>query len=495
MQKKLDWICIILTPLLLTLSIFYPALNFLTWVALIPLFNAIHLKQPSHAFLRGWVAGAIFFSLLLYWMAIPILDYGGNYAYIGMMGLLFAFTIMGIFWGIFALSTSYFMHIKFPLILWPALWTLIEVIRINLMPFLPLGMVGHSQAFSTYTVQLGDLFGTPGISFLIVFFNAMIFFYIKQKISLTFFIPLLSALILITTIYAVYSINALEESHLEAGLIQANIPQHEKRDPSLQDRNLNIHMDLSKDVRSQSDMIIWPETSIPFDPINNEEERTSFAEIIKPLNVPLFAGLFSRNGSRNEDCSQLYNKVALFKDGKPNEKYRKMWLVPFGEYLPFPLIFEGIYQNIDISLSQVTPGEDINVFQLNEITWAAPICYEILNSGLIREMATKADMIITLSNEAWFRDSKGLSLLWGITVMRAVEFRTPILKVANTGYSGFINALGHAQTLPANTRVSQTITIKTHKTYSPYSHMGDLPFICILLLIIIAHNPTKFRAP
>lgn len=477
MNNRLPFYCALLSSILLSLSFFTPTGVFGAHIALLPLFFLLDRDEIKKRTFYSWIAGGLFFTILFYWIAVPVIDYGGSYRYLALPGMVVVCFSLGVFWALFALWAPFFLQKRrgFPLLSIPALWTLLEFLRTILFPPLPLGLLGHTQTQIPFLIQTADLFGTLGITFLVVFTNTFLFLLFTHRVKRK---EVLLVLLFASTIlvYGVLSMGTVEEENLlTLGIVQSNIPQEEKWDHNFQERNIQRHLKPTEEMALEVDLVIWPESAIPVDPYRHPHTWAPIAQTIKEIGVFVFTGILSFQNTT------LYNSAFLLEDGEPTQRYNKLYLVPFGEYIPFSSLLFWV----DTGLHSITPGEELQIFQYQDITLASPICYEILHTPLMRQMARDSDFLINLSNEAWFKNTHGLPLLFQILIMRTVELRRPIVKVANTGISGYVNARGEViDVLPPFTFQYETVTVKRSTKDSLYMKYGDFPLILLLFIIL-----------
>jgi len=448
-------------------------LAFLAWIAFIPLLWLLEKYPPRLCFGAGWLGGSLFFILLLHWLAIPVWNFGGTYKYPGLIGLILVLILMGISWGLFTyLARKISENFAFNALLFlPFLWTSIELLRVFIFPPLPLGIAGYSQAPYPELIQGASIFGVAGISFLIVFFNVGLWLLIKGDYHR---IPLTLVLILImggNAFFGYFVLQKPQEEIMEVGLVQGNIPQEEKWDYQRREENLQAHLQPSKQMDGEVDLILWPETSIPTTRLGNNVSWRQMENNFEPLTTPVLAGILAPvNG-------MVHNTALLLEEGQVLMRYDKNWLVPFGEYVPL----SGILGWVDTGFIPTKAGDEKKIFSYENWNWATPICYEILNQGLIRRMSREGEILFNQSNEAWFEDSIGLPVLWNVGILRAVEVRRPVVKAANTGYSGWVDDLGRTRELfPHLQHHYEEITVESTNLTSIYRDWGNLPLFLFL---------------
>ncbi|MCX8012146.1 MAG: apolipoprotein N-acyltransferase, partial [Desulfobacterota bacterium] len=171
----------LISGILLTLS--FPKINFsfLAWVGFFPFFLAIENRPPGEAFFLGWLAGIAHFATLLYWVTIAMTNYGGFSLWISTFLLILLSLYLGLYVGIFGGLLSFFRsrYLYVSIFVPPILWVLLEYLRTHLLSGFPWGLLGYSQFRHLYLIQISDLTGVYGVSFLLVLVNVSSYLIIR----------------------------------------------------------------------------------------------------------------------------------------------------------------------------------------------------------------------------------------------------------------------------------------------------------------------------
>lgn len=446
---KHNWLTKLLLPiisgLLTGISFYSPQLYFLNWFSLVPLLLVIKTQTPGEAFRSGLLSGISFFVIIFYWLIYPQLIF--DLPLLLAVGLVMLLCILlSFFWGIFTYLANYVIKNYRSVILFliPAIWTGLEYLRTIITSNLTFGTLGYSQAYFPILIQIADLTGVYGVTFFIILINVFMYELIlsfTSKSSLNKLkIIMVSFVILFVIIYGLFNLKQpLNERimTLKLGLVQPNIPQKIKWTEQYRTDIINRYINLTEElITTQNlDLIIWPETAVPF--ILNEANSTwqkYFFQKIQMFKTPLFTGIL------NKINNNIYNQAILINSNSQIiRSYNKLKLVPFGEYMPFRSQLPNWINDLIVDK---TPGNQINNFNLKNTIWATPICSEILNSKLVNKLARRNQFLINLSNEAWFKKSNAPLEIWQATILRAVENNIPIIKVSNTGITGVIGPHG-----------------------------------------------------
>ncbi|MDY7032316.1 MAG: apolipoprotein N-acyltransferase, partial [Thermodesulfobacteriota bacterium] len=261
------------------LIIIFPHFNMeaIVWFSLIPLFWAIQEKRLHHGFYLGAITGFVFFLGLVYWVFIAVSRYGNLNPVFSAFVLILLVSYLSLFIGTFAFLVRYLKKRlgSSEVITAPFTWVSLEYIRSFLFTGFPWESLGYSQFLFLPLVQVSDVTGVYGISFLIVFVNALLF-NISQKWLLegkkNFYKEIAFILLLFvgTLTYGVWRLADINEiSHssptIKVALIQGNIDQSKKWDKAYQDETIRIYRELSFNAaQSNPNLIVWPETATPF---------------------------------------------------------------------------------------------------------------------------------------------------------------------------------------------------------------------------------------
>ncbi|MGW8161530.1 MAG: apolipoprotein N-acyltransferase, partial [Desulfobulbales bacterium] len=237
--------------------------------------------------------------------------------------------------------------------------------------------------------------------------------------------------------------------HVRVGIVQGNISQDEKWTPDKKKATLDIYQELTDSIiaKERPVLLIWPETAIPFFP-NNDPLFTRITEMVKNRNVWLFTGApyFSiMNGEQNTDRHTLsyYNSALLINPaGKVSGRYDKQHLVPFGEYVPLQQFLSFLEPLVE-SVGNFSSGRSGEPLSVGPVKLGTLICYESIFPELARKtVASGANLLVNLTNDAWYGRSSAPYQSFAMSVLRSVETRRSLARAANTGISGFITPLG-----------------------------------------------------
>ena len=505
MTMKKNIVYAILSGVLLTGAFPKIGLDWLAWIALVPLLYAIKDLSFGASFRVGFITGLVHFLSLLYWLVPVMRTYGYLPIFLSVSVLILLAAVLALFIALFSIVlTAVGRKPAGCLALIPLIWVGLEYIRSFIFSGFPWELLGYSQYNRLQLIQISDIFGVYGLSALIAFVNGAIFItllhLIKKQWQQTDITKRLAAGSMIAFILGVALTLAYGHWRLQAidsliaiapktriSVIQANIDQAIKWDPAFQIETIKKYNQLSASVnKQQPDLIVWPESATPFYFLYDVAPSKMVFEGIRQSGTDYLIG--SPSFVRTDGVVQYFNSAYLIiPEEKSMGKYDKTHLVPFGEYVPFkkwlPFLGKMVAQVGDFrtgKLGQTLPWHSAQL--------GVQICYEIVFPGLSRAMAkNNASILVNLTNDAWFGKTSGPYQHFSMTVFRAVENRRSLVRSANTGISGFIDPAGRI--LAATELLQEAVAtqmVSMLKERSIYTQIGDLfARVCLTAVLLV----------
>jgi apolipoprotein N-acyltransferase len=266
---------------------------------------------------------------------------------------------------------------------------------------------------------------------------------------------------------------------IKVSIIQGNIPQQIKWSPDQIIPTIQRYINLTKPYW-QSKIILWPEAAIPLPLPNAQNIINQLAARAKKHHTSLILGIPIRVNS------QYYNAAIAI--GAGSGKYYKQRLVPFGEYVPFENILRGLFAFFDLPMSDFVAGPKNQAPLLaNNVPVAPYICYEVAYDSLVRQDLPQAQILITISDDAWFGQSIAAEQHLQIGQMRCLETGRYMLFSTNNGVTAIINPQGKIVQRIARFKPGVlTNKIYPMKNATPYVIAGSWPIIlgCLILGLI-----------
>lgn len=413
----------------------------LAFCFLLPLLAAMEGRKPGAVFREFFLFSFIANLLVLYWIPRVMVRYGGTTWFLGLVGLACLsafFALIAGFAGMFigrAASRGFSLAAAF----WIAtVWVAKDLIVEKILGGFPWCLAGYSQYKNTVFVQLAELGGIHLVTFLVIAVNALLYRLLKKKDRAT-------AVTLVALLAAVYAcgfwlLRGEEARSREipwhmAGIVQPN-SDHDRpvTNPRIESE-LEKLFQVSRELREQgAEFVVWPEFTVPIYPLQAPSFRERFDAFSREY-APLLAGFTDYGGDR------VFNSAMLFQNGEM-QKYDKVHLTPFGEYVLFRRLLFFVKKITD-EIGDFTPGARLRNLELAGQRLSTPICYEVIYPELVRSLiAQGGQLIVTISNDSWFGDSSAPYQHLAMATMRCVENRRWLLRSTSNGISALVSPSG-----------------------------------------------------
>lgn len=380
----------------------------------------------------------------------------------------------------------------------PAVWVGTEFARSYLFGGFPWVPLGNSQVELLPVAQLASVVGVYGLSGLVVLINTgiAVAFLASGRVRLTAG-GLVVGVLVLTVTWGTWRIAegtlTSEGMPLRVGLIQGNIAQEDKWQPSEARRIFTTYVAMTREaVRNGAEYVLWPESATPFmfeeDPIGEAAVRT----LVRELGVPMLIG---SEEFESEPTPRLYNAAfQLSPDGTTTAVYRKNHLVPFGEYVPFRRWLFFVSPLVD-GRSEFASGQSVELLPVRDSLVSTAICYEVVYPSLIRQAVRNgSELLTTITNDGWYGDSSAPYQHFAMASMRAIEQGRYLVRAANTGISGIVDPYGRvvqaSSTFEEATLVGE---VRLLKERTLYSRLGDVVAYLGLLLTTLTLVTTGRR--
>jgi apolipoprotein N-acyltransferase len=284
---------------------------------------------------------------------------------------------------------------------------------------------------------------------------------------------------------------------IRVGLVQGSIDQDDKHNPQLRAAILDRYLDLSRQALAlESDIVIWPEAATPFVLSLEAQLAAPIRRLASEARTPFLIGTDEYERGEGGTPDRYYNAAALIgPDGRSRGLYRKMQLVPFGEYVPLKRLLFFVGPLIE-AVSDFSAGDEAVVFDAEGRRMSVAICYESVYPWIARAFVARgSELLVTITNDAWFGRSSAAYQHFEQGALRAVEQGRYVVRAANTGISGAVDPYGRvlARTdLFVPTAIA--VDVRLIDTRTVYSHIGDVVVwfsLAIVGLVLIADRMKK----
>jgi apolipoprotein N-acyltransferase len=481
----------LLSGFLLTASFPPSPFSFLAWVALVPLLKSLDQAAPSSALRLGFIAGFAYSMTLVYWVVI-VMGHYGNLPLTVSVSILILFSLYlciypALFaWGYTLVGRSFLGSFKAA-----GLWVALEYVRATILTGFPWCLLGHTQYLNLPAIQVADLVGAYGTSFVIVLANTLVYGLVLERNfrRWKWESPLVLLTLALTFGYGYYRMadSWASQETLKVAIAQGNIDQSIKWNPAYQEKTIQIYRDLTLQSRPFGpDLVVWPETAVPLFFQNGEPLAQSVLQTARDAGTYVIFG--SPAYKKENGNLSFFNRAYLISPGaEVLGFYDKVHLVPFGEYVPMKR-FLPFVQRLVASAGDFLPGSRVAPLKFPKASAGVLICFESIFPELARAMTQNgATLLVNLTNDAWYGKSSAPYQHFSMAVFRAVENRRPLVRAANTGISAFILPSGKiVEQSDLFTRVLLTKTIPLPRSgLTLYTRHGDFFAIALTILSVI----------
>jgi apolipoprotein N-acyltransferase len=478
----------LLSGLLLALSFPKFGHSALAWVSLAPLLVALTLAAHNgssrwHSFRLGYVAGLGYFCGTLYWLSLVMARYGE--LPMAVAGLL-AFGLaawLAVFVGTFALLTGNAVRRYGVPGLWfaPCFWVATEWFRAWLGGNFPWVLLGSSQASALPVVQLASVTGVYGLSAMVVSAGVVITILTLSRNRIQRRTAAIAALgLALIPIWGAWRMSRsdllTQGVPMRVGLVQGNVPQEQKQDAAFGAAILDRYITLTREaIGAGSQLVLWPEASTPFYFEIEANQAEPIRRLAREAQTPVLVGTDQYEAPSASGPQKFFNGAVLVgPDGRNLDSYQKIHLVPFGEFVPFRRLLFFVKPLVK-NVADFTHGSRPTVFNVEGTRFSVAICYEVVYSGLAREFVNNgAQLLTTITNDAWFGRTSAASQHFEQAGIRAVEQGRYLVRSANTGISGGFDPYGRvlART-ELFTAVTTTVDVRLLSGRTVYNAIGD----------------------
>jgi apolipoprotein N-acyltransferase len=527
-----------LSGLLLYLCYFPVNASFLGWIAIVPLLSLVRANaRPRRIYFATFVGGLFFYMPAISWMRVAHPAMYASWLFLAFCCAIFLVMTMWIVRRLDRVGVPFWLAVPVGFVAveyfrshFPTGYTWLETVGLRN----PIGfgwyMLGHTQHDWLSLIQIADLAGVYGLTFLVAMVNAVLWLGLEQTLRVRKLLRMRDDVrhssMRPSLVAATFLVAAVVYGHVRLGhapfadgpqvaLIQGNLPQDIKntKGPEMERHFGALAKEAVRPPAGQPapDLVIWPETSLVFgwydlgagadietapQPFRREFNlcRLDVAELAAHWKTPMLYGLNAYQWEA-DDVEWRYNSALLVDTaGKPVARYDKIHLVPFGEYVPlekyFP--FMTVFTPYDKPYS-CKPGEQWTRFPITvgdrTYHFACVICYEDTDATLarqyVRPSAEGVDFIVNISNDGWFDGTAEHEQHLAIARFRAVETRRSVVRAVNMGISAIIDPDGRVVTLPGETwaqskKVSAIVRgpVPIDTRTSLYARLGDwLPIL------------------
>lgn len=454
-------------------------------------------NSARQAFTIGWCYSFGQFTTGVSWIYVSIHSFGGTpiWLAIPMVGIFTAF--LGLLPAVWFALRQYLTGNTLAWLTLPAFWLLHEWFRSWFLTGFPWLFAGEGHV-DTWLSGWAPIIGSYGISFIVVLTVTMTLEALRQRQPLFLLVLMLWPIGLALQHTQWTKI----EGNMSVAAVQGNVNQNDKWSRQEILPTIEKYQNASEPLLG-IDLILWPETAITLFLDQYRPHMKRFGDEAKDKGSTIITGIPYRYTSATPLAGEFHNSVVAF--GVGSGIYHKQRLVPFGEYVPLEKLIRGWIPFFDLEMSSFLEGQPDQPPLLvpiignggnEELALIAPfICYEIAYADLVAHNAKEADLLVTVSNDAWFGDSLGPKQHMALVRMRALETQRYILRSTNTGITALVDERGHfVERIAVNAEGVLTGMAQRRSGITPYMLWGIWPILGLSFLITLAAIWQRRRA-
>ena len=444
-------------------------------------------------FISGWFLGFGWFSFGLYWIGSAFFMADTYHVFLMPIAIVLLPSLLAVFWGIACVCAKLInRNTKFSILYLIVFFSLFEYLRAHVFTGFPWLMPSMIFASNVYLIQVFSFVGSFSTNIIVLTLSILPFIFFsnfkgKNVISLILLIPI--AIILFFGILRYFNKSFVNNSDQLVTIVQPNIKQKNKWILKNREQHLNNLIELSVQFRNSSnnknEIIIWPETSFEGSIPREKKLLSNISEkILKNENTTLILGLL------RTDENKVYNSlVFLNSKGDITHNYDKIKLVPFGEYIPFRKYLGALTERL--APKDFTGGKlklNPSIYGFEDIITL--ICYEILfTNEIVRRLSKNTNLLINITNDAWFGKTIGPYQHLALAKIKAVEFGLPLARVANTGISAYVSPYGEIiGKISLDNRGVKTFYLTPALNNTLYKIYGEYIFIVLILILLVINT-------
>ncbi len=457
------------------------SLSFLAFVALVPLLVLILRCRSGRAvFAWGWLSQTVAWLIMTPWVVRVMSHYGGLPLPLGIAIFVAMALVLGFYGGVFS-----WLVFRFRLgdsfarwLLVPLAWAAVEYARTYLITGFPWNLMASAIVEYTSFAQFARVAGPYLLGAMVVFSSTVLAWLITQRVT-----PIARVMVIgfASILIFVWWTSGLVAAKLTmrpnglppaiAALLQPNIAQEMRWDP---ENTLRIYTQMialtEKAIAGGAEVVIWPESTVPLAYASNDFFRQQIEQLSAMHHVDIILGSVAEDPAK---ASRIWNSAFLVSAGKSSGRYDKIRLVPFGEYVPLRrMLFFA--EKVVRAVGSFEAGTNDRPLR-GRFSYGPAICYEIVFPQITRtQVKNGADVLVTITNDAWFDGSSAPRQHLNQARLRAIESDRYVLRAATTGISAFIDPAGQLlEQLPMNRTGIIFAKFQPRRSITPYVRFGD----------------------
>ena len=441
------------------------------------------LTQPTKIIVQCYFCfGLILFVVGLYWLYISIHTVSGGPIWLAILLIVILSVFMALYYALagYLISISY---TKFQsqsltlLIIAPSIWVLIEWFRGWLLSGFPWFSMGYSQT-NTYLSNWAPIGGIYMVSWICGICAGLVaLIYLGKRKQSYKAAAALTTIIIVSLLLGMFSWTQSTGEKFTVSLVQGGIQQERKWLPGEFSKTLDLYKSSLK-ASNKSDLVVWPEVAIPSIATNVESYLDDLKKVVKEnqIQMLLFGILTS-----DKISGEIRNSMMAI--GSSDVVYHKRHLLPFGEYFPVPDLVRSWLQSMGLPNRDIQRGDTIqDMPQLNNILIAPSICYEDIFGSELLGYFPEANLLVNITNNAWFGKSFASEQHFQMSIMRAIESGRYLLRATNTGVTAIVEPNGTVERAQSFKYSILSGTFEPMIGNTPYTKYGNSLIVILMIL-------------
>lgn len=459
-------------------------------------------------FTLGLITGIAYFGGTVYWTSETVHTFGGLPLPIAIVAAAILVMYLALFPAMAGAAGAVLIR-RFGatgLMLAPSAWVSAEYLRGYLFGGFPWIPLGNAMAPVLPILQGASVAGVYGLSWLLAMLHACLALAMMSA-GPTRISAAVASLVIVAG-PSLWGAARINEGHLvrdgspvRVGLVQGNIAQGEKWEPGNAATIYERYLTMTRQAAAKgAQFVIWPESATPFffeeDPYSAERLRA----LVRETGAPILFG--SDQIERAAPADRYYNAAFILdRAGSTAAVYRKIFLVPFGEYVPFRSLLFFVGPLVE-AVGSFVPGQQVTMLPVDGHMSSTAICYEVVYPQLIRQAVLNgSELLTTITNDAWYGETSAPFQHFQHAIVRAAEQGRYMARAANTGISGIIDPYGRVL---VQTNLFETMVVVGEARFlqerTVYARIGDVvPQAAVLMTLLalgaalVPPRPWRFR--
>ncbi len=454
----------------------------LTLVSVAIMFSLWAKLNRRDALWSALIYGLVVYGVGVSWVYVSMVNFGGMAPFMAVIAVVLFALLLSTFLLVLVMVYKWieadFTALYQQIFLLPVLWVVFEGLRGSVLTGFSWLQLGYALVDTWYS-GWATIAGVLMVSFIGATIAGMLAYSVRVNETRAYFLVGTILGVLTLGSWSISSVRWTEPvgQPIDVTLVQADIPLAQKWLPEHREDIMQTYLAASKAVQ-ETDLIIWPEGALP---MVLDEIPEQYLSELRALSGQLMFGVIETEKVKQQ--TRAFNGLALLTE-EQIQVYRKRHLVPFGEYFPLKPLLGWLFNALEIPMSNFTRGDSTQPsMKVNGLLLLPTICYEDAFPEDWRQQVSEANILLNISEDAWFGDSFAPHQRLQMARMRTIEFQRPLIRVSNTGLSTVIDAFGESDAISPQFQPALFNTpVFGMQGETPYTQYGQWPlWLCLLI--------------